>query len=441
METSSEIAAKETDSPKGISFREAFFYWLKLGFISFGGPTGQIAMMHKELVERRKWISDNHFLQALNFCMLLPGPEAQQLAVYIGWLLHKTRGGIVAGTLFVLPSVFILLGLSWLYVAMGTVPAVAALLYGLKPAVVAIVAEAVLRIARKALKNWFFAIVAVASFVAIYILSVPFPIIIFTAALLGFIAKQVAPRLFGTAGTTKEDADTLISTLAAQMRGTGWRPALSTLLLWVTVWAAPVVAVALWKGKSIFTDIGRLFSTAAMVTFGGAYSVLAYVGQEAVDKYGWLQPEQMMDALALAETTPGPLIMVNQFVGYVAAYQNPGDLSPSVAGIVGGLLTTWVTFAPSFLMIFLFAPYIEVLRKNALLSTALAAVTAAVVGVVLNLGVSFTHHALLPESGGFDWYALIASIITFIGLQYRHWPMIPVIIGSAAAGYAWRMVF
>jgi chromate transporter len=341
----------------------------------------------------------------------------------------------------VLPSVFILLGLSWLYAAMGTVPAVAAFLYGLKPAVVAIVAEAVLRIAKKALKNWFFFAVAAASFVAIYVSSVPFPIIVFSAAALGFSMKQVAPRLFSSAGTrTSEDADTLISTLAAQMRGTGWRSALTTLVLWLTVWAAPVAAVVLWRGKSIFTEIAKLFSTAAMVTFGGAYAVLAYVGQEAVDKYGWLQPEQMMDALALAETTPGPLIMVNQFVGYLAAYLNPGDLNPSFAGIVGGLLTTWVTFAPSFLMIFLLAPYIEVLRKNALLSTALSAVTAAVVGVVLNLGVSFTHHALLPETGGFDWYALIASVITFIGLQYRHWPMIPVIIGSAAAGYVWKML-
>ncbi len=440
MEERSEIAAEGSSPQNAISFREAFFYWLKLGFISFGGPTGQIAMMHKELVDRRKWISENHFLQALNFCMLLPGPEAQQLAVYIGWLLHKTWGGIVAGTLFVLPSVFILLGLSWLYVAMGTVPAVAAFLYGLKPAVVAIIAEAVLRIAKKALKNWFFVVVAIASFIAILVLSVPFPIVVFSAAALGFLAKQVAPGLFGSAETTAKDADTLVSTLAAQMRGTGWRTAVTTLALWLTVWAAPVAAVALWKGKSIFTEIAQLFSTAAMVTFGGAYSVLTYVGQMAVDKYGWLQPEQMMDALALAETTPGPLIMVNQFVGFVAAYQNPGGLAPEIAGVVGGLLTTWVTFAPSFLMILLFAPYIEVLRKNALLSTALAAVTAAVVGVVLNLGVLFTHHALLPETGGFDWYALVASIIIFAGLQYRHWPMVPVILGSAAAGYVWKVI-
>jgi chromate transporter len=425
----------ESDHP---SFGEAFCYWLKLGFISFGGPTGQIAMMHKELVDKRKWISENHFLQALNFCMLLPGPEAQQLATYIGWLMHKTWGGIVAGSLFVLPSIFVLMCLSWLYVTMGTVPAVAALLYGLKPAVVAIVAEAVLRIAKKALKNWFFVTMAVASFVAIYIFSVPFPIIVFGAAAMGFAGKQIAPQLFGSTATTQADAGTLIGGLAAQVRETGWRPAFSTAAIWLTVWAVPIIAVYLWKGHSIFSSLGALFSKAAMITFGGAYAVLAYVGQEAVQHFGWLQPQQMMDALALAETTPGPLIMVNQFVGYLAAYQNPGDLSPAVAGVVGGLLTTWVTFAPSFLMIFLLAPYIEVLRKNALLSTALTAVTAAVVGVVLNLGVTFTRNALFPASGGFDWYALAASMVIFIGLQYRHWPMVPVIIGSAAAGFVWK---
>lgn len=420
-----------------ISFKEAFRYWLKLGFISFGGPTGQIAMMHKELVEKRKWISENHFLQALNFCMLLPGPEAQQLCIYIGWLLHKTWGGIVAGTLFVLPSVFILLGLSWLYVSFGTMPAVAGLLYGLKPAVVAIVAEAALRIGKKALKNYFFAAIAAASFIAISVFSLPFPVVVFSAAVIGFIARHYMPLLFASTVQKQDGAATLISSLSAEMRGTGWRPVFSTAALWLSIWVAPLVAIWLWKGESIFTDLGLLFSKAAMVTFGGAYAVLAYVGQEAV-QHGWLHPEQMMDGLALAETTPGPLIMVNQFVGYTAAYLNPGDLSPAAAGVIGGLLTTWVTFAPSFLMIFLFAPYIEILRKNILLSTALASVTAAVVGVVLNLAVTFTWHALIPNKGGFDWYALIASVITFYGLQYRHWPMIPVIIGSALAGFIWK---
>ena len=236
------------------TFIEAFRYWLRLGFISFGGPTGQIAMMHKELVDKRKWISESHFLQALNFCMLLPGPEAQQLATYIGWLMHKTWGGIVAGTLFVLPSIFVLMGLSWLYVTMGTVPEVAALLYGLKPAVVAIVAEAVLRIAKKALKNWFFVTMAAASFIAIYVFSVPFPIIVFGAAVMGFAAKQIAPQLFGSTVTTQSEADTLIGGLAAQMRDTGWRPAISTAATWLTVWAVPLICVWLWKGQSIFSE-------------------------------------------------------------------------------------------------------------------------------------------------------------------------------------------
>lgn len=424
-----------------ITFIEAFFYWLKLGFISFGGPTGQIAMMHKELVEKRKWISENHFLQALNFCMLLPGPEAQQLCIYIGWLMHKTWGGIVAGTLFVLPAVFILLILSWLYTEMGAVPAVAGMLYGLKPAVVAIVAEAVLRIGKKALKNWFFFGLALLSLTAIMFLSIPFPVIVISAALIGFAVKQFAPGIFGASAKTVDDARTLIISLAEQAKNTGILPAVKTTLLWLSIWAAPVLVVSIWKGKGIFTDIAELFSKAAMVTFGGAYAVLAYVGQEAVQKYGWLKPEQMMDGLALAETTPGPLIMVNQFVGYVAGFQNPGDMSPVTAGVIAALLTTWVTFAPSFLMIFLLAPYVEALRKNALLSAALASVTASVVGVVLNLGITFTMHTLLPAKGGVDWYALITSLIIFLGLQYKHWPMIPVILGSALAGYLWQTTF
>ena len=428
------------DKPHSISFREAFLWWLKLGFISFGGPTGQIAILHKELVEKRKWISENHFLQALNFCMLLPGPEAQQLCIYIGWLLHKTWGGVVAGTLFVLPSIFILLGLSWLYAAMGEIPAIAALLYGLKPAVVAIVAEAVLRIAKKALKNWFFVLLAAVSFIAIFVFSVPFPIIVFGAALIGFAARHVSPQIFGSAASSQGDSQTLIGGLSAQMRMTGWQPAAKTLVVWLSLWVAPLVILLLWKDNGILLELGLLFSTAAMVTFGGAYAVLAFVGQAAVQQFGWLRPDQMMDALALAETTPGPLIMVNQFVGYLAAYLNPGPLSPGLAGLLGGLLTTWVTFVPSFLMILLFAPYIEVLRKNAVLSTALAAVTASVVGVVLNLGITFTWHALMPEKGVFDWYALIVAAVTFYGLQCRHWPMIPDIVGSAVAGFVWKMM-
>ncbi len=423
-----------------ITFKEAFFYWLKLGFISFGGPTGQIAMMHKELVEKRKWLSETHFLQALNFCMLLPGPEAQQLCIYIGWLMHKTWGGIVAGVLFVLPAVVILLLLSWLYTEMGNVPAVAAMFYGLKPAVVAIVAEAVIRIGRKALKNWFFFLIATLSLLGIMVFSVPFPLIVFSAALLGLATRQFAPALFGSHSTSSQEAKGLIGDLAAETQKISiWQP-IRVAVLWLTIWVAPVIAIFLWKGKGIFTEIAVLFSKAALVTFGGAYAVLAYVGQEAVEKRGWLTPEQMMDGLALAETTPGPLIMVNQFVGYVAGFQNPSDLSPMTAGIVAGLLTTWVTFAPSFLMIFLFAPYIESLRKNALLSAAFSAVTAAVVGVVMNLGINFARHTIIQSSGSIDWYALIVSVVIFIGLQYRHWPMIPVILGSALVGYVWKVL-
>ncbi len=317
-------------------------------------------------------------------------------------------------------------------------PSVAGLLYGLKPAVVAIVAEAVLRIGKKAIKNWFFAAIAALSFIAITAFSLPFPVVVLSAAGIGFIARHYMPHLFGSAVQKQDVSATLISSLAAGMPGTNdWRPALSTAALWLSIWAAPLAAVWLWKGESTFTDLGLLFSKAAMVTFGGAYAVLAYVGQEAV-QHGWLRSEQMMDGLALAETTPGPLIMVNQFVGYTAAYLNPGDLSPAAAGVIGGLLTTWVTFAQSFLMIFLFAPYIEILRKNTLLSPALAAVTAAVVGVVLNLAVTFTRHALLPDKVALDLYALIASVVTFYGLQYCHWPMIPVIISSALAGFIWK---
>lgn len=277
-------------------------------------------------------------------------------------------------------------------------PTVAALLFGLKLAVVAIVAEAFLRIAEKSLKNWFFVVLAAASFIAIYVFSLPLPIIVFGAAALGFAAKQVAPQLFGSSGTTQSEAGTLIGGLAAQIRDTGWRPTLSAAVTWLTVRAVPLIAVWLSKGQSIFTELSALLSKAAIVTFGGAYAVFAHVGQEAVQHFAWLKPQQMVDALALTETTPGPLIMVNKFVGYLAAYQNPRDLSPACAGFVGGLLTTWVSFALSFLMIFLLAPYIEVSRKNAFLSTALAAVSATVVGEVLNLGVTFMRNTLIPHA-------------------------------------------
>ncbi len=429
--------------PTNLTFGETASYWLKLGFISFGGPTGQIAIMHKDLVEKKKWIDEDHFLQALNFCMLLPGPEAQQLATYIGWLLNGKWGGILAGGLFVLPSIFILWGLAWMYAALGSVPSIAALFYGLKPAVVAIVLEAVLRIGKKSLKTRFLYGLAAAAFVGIYFFNVPFPVIVLSAGLIGYFAGTTAPKL--VAGSAPNNAVTspahvVLLNGKSVVRG-GWGRSFKVLAVFLSLWFLPIVLLGLWRGwNDIFIDIGILFSKAAVVTFGGAYAVLGYISQQAVAHYGWIQPEQMMDGLGLAETTPGPLIMVNQFVAYLAGYYHATGLSPALGGAIGGLLATWVTFIPSFLMIFLLAPYIEKLRKNKSLGAALSAITAAVVGVVLNLAVLFTYHTLLPDKGGFDWYALAAALIAFIGMQRFNWGMIPVIIGSAAAGYGWLMV-
>lgn len=426
-----------------ISFREALRYWLKLGFISFGGPAGQIAMMHKEIVESKQWVGEKHFLQALNFCMLLPGPEAQQLATYMGWLMHRIRGGVMAGVLFVLPSVFILWGLSWLYASMGSVPSVAALFYGLKPAVVAIVAEAALRIGKKSLRGRGFIAIAALSFVGIYFLNIPFPVIVFSAGIIGYISGHMSQKnTIPTKTTISHEQDK--PSPESDFPGAAEQPSIKgiakTAFVCFIVWLFPMIIILLWRGaNSIFIDIGILFSKAALVTFGGAYAVLSYISQHAVARYGWLTPAQMMDGLGLAETTPGPLIMINQFVGYLAAYQNPEGLNPVVAGTIGGLLATWVTFAPSFLFIFAGAPYIERIRGNVKLSFALAAITAAVVGVILNLGLNFARHTLLPETGVFDWFALAVSLTAFSGMQFFKWPMIPVIIGSAAAGYIWKI--
>jgi len=416
------------------TFGETFRYWLKLGFISFGGPTGQIAMMHKEVVEKKKWLPEDQFLHALNFCMLLPGPEAQQLATYIGWKLNGTRGALAAGTLFVLPSVFLLWALSWVYAALGSIPSVAAFFYGLKPAVIAIVAEAVIRIGRKSLKTNALVALAAVSFIAIYFLNVPFPMIVFSAGLGGYLLNNrlTGPSKPAAAGVSDTEPYSFSHELTRTFRIAAFG---------IILWFAPVILLGLWQGwDSIFVQIGILFSKAAVVTFGGAYAVLGYISQQAVSHYNWLMPEQMMDGLALAETTPGPLIMVNQFVAYLASYLNTPGLSPAAAGAIGGLLATWVTFVPSTLWIFIGAPYIDSLRKNARLSSALTAITAAVVGVVLNLGVNFTHHALIPETGGFEWFALVASPLIFAGMNRFKWGMIPVIVGSALAGYIWKML-
>ncbi|HXX58984.1 MAG TPA: chromate efflux transporter [Thermodesulfovibrionales bacterium] len=419
---------------RGIPFKDTFLYWLKLGFISFGGPTGQIAMMHKEIVENKKWMDEDQFLHALNFCMFLPGPEAQQLATYIGWTLNSTRGALAAGVLFVLPSVFILWGLSWIYAAFGTIPAVSALFYGLKPAVAAIVAEAVIRIGKKSLKTGTLVVLASLSFIAIYFLNIPFPVIIVSAGIIGYLFNR---RLSGQGEPLKG----AVSESVHDSTSSGWGRTIRIATFGLLLWFSPMILIGLWLGwDSILVNIGVLFSKAAVVTFGGAYAVLGYIGQQAVNHYGWLTQEQMMDGLALAETTPGPLIMVNQFVAYVAAYLHTQGLTPAVAGAVGGVVATWVTFVPSTLWIFIGAPYIESLRRKVRLSSALTAITAAVVGVVLNLAVNFTRHTLLPETGGFQWYALAASIISFVGMTKFKWGMIPVIIGSALAGYIWKQI-
>jgi chromate transporter len=426
------------------SFAEAFRFWLKLGFISFGGPAGQIAIMQTELVEKKKWISQSRFLHALNFCMLLPGPEAQQLAIYSGWLLHKTWGGIVAGTLFVIPSMFVLWALSFIYAAYGNVPWIAAVFYGLKPAVMAIVAVAVIRMGQKALKNPVMWCIAVVAFAGIFFFRIPFPVIIFGAALVGFLGERVWPTAFVVAGTgdgNKDDSVLSDDDESPDHARPSWSRAARISLVCLALWWTPILLAGCWQGwdHTLFKE-GLFFSKAAVVTFGGAYAVLPYVAQQAVDTFGWLQAGQMIDGLGLAETTPGPLIMVLQFVGFMGGWNNPGLLPPLLAGTLGGLITTWVTFVPCFLWILLGAPHIEQLRSNTKLTAALSAVTAAVVGVILNLAVWFGLHALFPTGRAIDWFALVVGVIAFVGLLKWKWNVISVVIGSGIAGLLYRLV-
>ena len=430
------------EAPSMPTFAQAVRYWLKLGFISFGGPAGQIAIMHKELVEKRRWISDTHFLHALNFCMLLPGPEAQQLATYLGWRLHGARGGIAAGALFVLPSMFILFGPSWLYMAGGHLPWLAAIFHGLLAAVIAVVAEAVLRIGRKALKSPTLWALAGLSFIAIYFFQVSFVLIILAAALLGFIGNRLYPKQFPAGkghGAAKEVAAAIELPPAPQ---SSWSRTLRITALCLTLWWLPVFAIAAWLGwSSTQAQQGLFFSKASLVTFGGAYAVLPYVAQQAVETHGWLSHPQMMSGLALAETTPGPLIMVLKFVGFVGGWQHPGVLSPLAGATLGALITTWVTFIPCFLFVFLGAPHIEKLGEQPRLSAALTAITAAVVGVILNLGVKFTTHALWPASGGFDAFIAVLAIAAFIAMQRFKIGLMPVIGACATIGFVKHLAF
>ena len=406
MTSTETLKAAPGDIPAhGITFREAVVVWAKVAALSFGGPAGQIAVMHRILVEQKKWIGETRFLHALNFCMLLPGPEAQQLAIYIGWLLHKTKGGLVAGTLFVLPGFVCIMILSWIYAAYGNVGIVQALFFGLKAAVLAVVLEAVVRIGKRSLKNNTMIGLAALAFVAIFFFSVPFPIIILAAGIIGYLGGRAGNKTFavggghgssGKAGLT--DAESALGEAMPDHARptTAW--ALKIAAVFLTLWIVPVLLLVVGLGpNNVFSLIAVFFSKMAVVTFGGAYAVLAYVAQEAVQTFGWVKPGEMLDGLGMAETTPGPLIMVLQFVGFMAAFRDPGSMHPMLAGTLGGILTTWVTFVPCFLWIFLGAPYVEALRENKAWSAALATITAAVVGVVLNLAVWFALHVLFRE--------------------------------------------
>jgi len=382
------------------TFKEAFHVWLKVALYSFGGPAGQIAVMHKYIVEEKKWLGENRFLHALNYCMLLPGPEAQQLATYIGWLMHKTRGGLMAGGLFVLPGFLSILLLSILYALWKDLTFVQGIFYGIKPAVLAVVVGAVIKIGKRALKNEVMLGIAVLAFIAIFFFKISFPYIVIAAGLLGYFGGRIWEEKFyvikGHTDKTGSEEGLIDSTIQSE------KPKLSKILrvalFWLALWLLPVAGLLLWLGsENVFTQEALFFSQSAIVTFGGAYSVLAYISQKAVETYAWVQPGEMLDGLGMAETTPGPLIQVVQFVGFMGAFRNAGTLDPILAGVLASVLVTWVTYLPSFLFIFTGAPYIEYLRGNKSLSTVLSGITAAVVGVILNLGIWFSLHTLFSK--------------------------------------------
>jgi len=433
------------EPPQQLSLRLAFWFWLKLGFISFGGPAGQIAIMHAELVERRRWISERRFLHALNYCMLLPGPEAQQLATYIGWLLHRTRGGIVAGALFVLPSLFILIGLSWVYVAYGDVPLVAGLFYGIKPAVTAIVLHAAHRIGSRALKNPVLWSIAGAAFVAIFAMNVPFPLIVAAAALIGFAGGKQWPQYFRTGARHGSGAQSYGPALIDDDTPTPaharfrW-PRLGAILgIGLLLWATPMAILTATHGwHGAYTQMGWFFTKAAFLTFGGAYAVLPYIYQGAVDTYAWLTPTQMIDGLALGETTPGPLIMVVAFVGFVGGYAKAllGPETLFLAGALAATIVTWFTFLPSFLFILAGGPLVEATKEDLKFTAPLTAITAAVVGVILNLAVFFGYHVLWPAglAGRFDLGSALIALGAAIALFRFKRGVIEVIAACAVIG-------
>ena len=449
----------EADAGHGISFGEAFRVWLRVAMLSFGGPAGQIAVMHRILVEEKNWISEGRFLHALNYCMLLPGPEAQQLATYVGWLLHRTAGGIMAGGLFILPGIIAIMGLSYIYAAYGNVGFVEALFFGLKAAVLAIVVEAVVRVGKRALRNRIMIALAAIAFIAIFFFAVPFPIIIIAAGVIGYFGARSGRPEFAAVEHGGNGKKAAVDSMLGDELPDHVRPsvprALKVSAIWLLLWLVPVAALLIAFGQAnVFSQIALFFSKMALVTFGGAYAVLAYVAQQAVEHYHWLQPREMLDGLGMAETTPGPLIMVLQFVGFMAAFRDPGTLSPMLAATLGGLLATWVTFTPCFLWIFLGAPFVETLRGNKGLAGALTAITAAVVGVILNLSVWFALHTLfrettpvrafplafdMPVISSVDIAALVLSIAAATAIFRFNVGMLWVLAGSCAAGVLLRL--
>ena len=448
---------ENTTAQHSVSLGEAFWVWTRVAALSFGGPAGQIAVMHKILVEEKRWIGENRFLHALNYCMLLPGPEAQQLATYIGWLMHGPRGGLIAGGLFIVPGIVSIMALSYLYAACGNTGLIAALFFGLKVAVLAIVTQAVLRVAKRALKNQAMIAIAVASFVGIFFFAVPFPIIVITAGLVGYLGRRAELKWFDVAivhgPSAAPHADTRPS-LIDDTDGAHAQPDTSKTLtiaaIWLALWLIPVIGLYVILGPAnVYTQIALFFSKMALVTFGGAYAVLAYVAQEAVSTYHWVSPGEMLDGLGMAETTPGPLIMVLQFIGFMAAYRAPGTLPPIMAATLGGLLATWVTFAPCFVWIFAGAPFIERLRGNKALASILSAITAAVVGVIANLSLWFAIHTLfakvtpirayglafdLPVWSSLDAPALALSLAALFAVFRLNLSMPLVLAGCALAG-------
>ena len=447
------------DIQHSITFAEAFRVWSKVALLSFGGPAGQIAVMHRILVEEKNWISESRFLHALNYCMLLPGPEAQQLAIYIGWLLHRVAGGILAGGLFIVPGIVSIMTLSYIYAAFGNVGFVDALFFGLKAAVLAIVIQAVVRVGKRALRNRIMISLAAIAFIAIFFFNVPFPIIIIGAGAIGYLGAKAGQPEFAVVEHGGGKSGTAIDSMLDDRLPDHVRPTMARALkvgtLWLALWLVPVAALLIARGQAdVFSQIAVFFSKMAMVTFGGAYAVLAYVAQQAVEHYHWLQPREMLDGLGMAETTPGPLIMVLQFVGFMAAYRDPGTLPPMVAGTLGGLLATWVTFTPCFLWIFLGAPFIEAMRGNKGLAGALSAITAAVVGVILNLSIWFALHTVFrdtvpvrafglsfdkPVLASLDIVALTLAAAAAIAIFRFNVGMLIVLATSCLAGVALRL--